>query len=74
MDDHLGTAALVSTVGSLIAVVVGIGVVSLFAEWRGIWRSYFLMERTIDVGAPVAAALGVLALLSGFVVVSMAAN
>jgi hypothetical protein len=69
MDDRLGTAALASTVGSLLAVVVGIGVVSLFAEWRGVWTSYFLMERTIDAGAPVVAVLGVLALFSGFVVV-----
>lgn len=69
MSERLGTAALVSAVGSLLAAVVGIGVVSLFAEWRGVWTSYFLMERTIDAGAPVVAALGVLALLSGFVVV-----
>jgi hypothetical protein len=69
MDDRLGTAVVVSTVGSLLAVVVAIGAVSLFAEWRGVWTSYFLMERTIDAGAPVVAALGVLALLSGFVVV-----
>jgi hypothetical protein len=69
MSNRLGTVALVSVVGSLLAVVVGIGVVSLFAEWRGVWTSYFLMERTIDAGAPVVATLGVLALLSGFVVV-----
>ncbi|QLD85935.1 hypothetical protein HWV23_09425 [Natronomonas halophila] len=69
MSNRLGTAALASAVGSLLAVVVGIGVVSLFAEWRGVWTSYFLMERTIDAGAPVVAALGVLALLAGFVVV-----
>jgi hypothetical protein len=69
MDDRLGTAVLASAVGSLLAVVVGIGLVSLFAEWRGVWSSYFLMERTIDAGAPVVAVLGVLALLSGFVVV-----
>lgn len=69
MGSRLETAVLVSAVGSLLAVVVGIGIVSLFAEWRGVWSSYFLMERTIDAGAPVVAALGVLALLSGFVVV-----
>jgi hypothetical protein len=69
MSSRLETAVFASTVGSLLAVVVGIGIVSLFAEWRGVWSSYFLMERTIDAGAPVVAALGVLALLSGFVVV-----
>jgi hypothetical protein len=69
MSNRLGTAALVSAVGALLAAVVGIGVVSLFAEWRGVWTSYFLMERTIDAGAPVVAVLGVLALLSGFLVV-----
>lgn len=69
MSNRLGTAALVSAVGSLLTVVVGIGIVSLFAEWRGVWTSYFLMERTIDAGAPVVAALGVFALLSGFAVV-----
>lgn len=69
MSNRFGTAVLVSAVGSLLAVVVGIGIVSLFAEWRGVWTSYFLMERTIDAGAPVVAALGVLALLSGFAVV-----
>jgi hypothetical protein len=69
MGSRLETAVLASAVGSLLAVVVGIGVVSLFAEWRGVWSSYFLMERAIDAGAPVVAALGVLALLSGFLVV-----
>lgn len=64
-----GTAVLASAVGALLAVVAGIGVVSLFAEWRGVWSSYFLMERTIAAGAPLAAALAVLALVSGFVVV-----
>lgn len=69
MSNRLGTVVLTSAVGSLLAVVVGIGIVSLFAEWRGVWSSYFLMERTIDAGAPVVAAIGVLALLAGFVVV-----
>lgn len=69
MSNRLGTAFLASAAGSLLAVVVGIGAVSLFAEWRGVWSSYFLMERTIETGAPVVAALGVLAFLSGFVVV-----
>jgi hypothetical protein len=53
----------------LLAVVAGIGAVSLYAEWRGVWRSYFLMERAIETGTPVVAVLGVLALLSGFYVV-----
>jgi hypothetical protein len=66
---EMSTAALTTAVGALFAVVAGVGVVSLFAEWRGVWSSYFLMERTIAAGAPLAAALGVLALLSGFVVV-----
>jgi len=69
VGNRLGTATLTSTAGSLLAVVVGIGVVSLYAEWRGVWSSYFLMERAIETGAPVVAVLGVLALLSGFVVV-----
>ena len=69
MGNRVGTAALASTAGSLLAVVVGIGVVSLYAEWRGVWRSYFLMERAIKTGTPVVAVLGVLALLSGFYVV-----
>ncbi|WP_178916953.1 hypothetical protein [Natronomonas gomsonensis] len=66
---EMSTAALTTAVGALLAVVAGVGVVSLFAEWRGVWSSYFLMERTIAAGAPLAAALAVLALLSGFVVV-----
>ncbi|MUV87298.1 hypothetical protein GJ631_12170 [Natronomonas sp. CBA1123] len=65
----MSTAALTAAVGALFAVVAGVGVVSLFAEWRGVWSSYFLMERTIAAGAPLAAVLAVLALLSGFVVV-----
>jgi hypothetical protein len=66
---EMSTAALTAAVGALFAVVAGVGVVSLFAEWRGVWSSYFLMERTIAAGAPLAAVLAVLALLSGFVVV-----
>jgi hypothetical protein len=66
---EMSTAALTAAVGALLAVVAGVGVVSLFAEWRGVWSSYFLMERTIAAGAPLAAVLAVLALLSGFVVV-----
>lgn len=66
---EISTAALTAAVGALLAVVAGVGVVSLFAEWRGVWSSYFLMERTIAAGAPLAAVLAVLALLSGFVVV-----
>ena len=69
MGNRVGTAALASTAGSLLAVVAGIGVVSLYAEWRGVWRSYFLMERAIETGTPVVAVLAVLALLSGFYVV-----
>lgn len=69
MGNRVGTAALASTAGSLLAVVAGIGVVSLYAEWRGVWRSYFLMERAIEAGTPVVAVLGLLALLSGFYVV-----
>lgn len=69
MSNRLETAGLASTLGSLLAVVLGIGIVSLYAEWRGVWSSYFLMERTIDSGAPVVAVLGVLALLWGFFVV-----
>ncbi|MFW5964422.1 MAG: hypothetical protein ACOCQM_06110 [Natronomonas sp.] len=66
---EMSTAALTAAVGALLAVVAGVGVVSLFAEWRGVWSSYFLMERTIAAGAPLAAVLAGLALLSGFVVV-----
>ena len=69
MGNRVGTAALASTAGSLLAVVAGIGVVSLYAEWRGVWRSYFLMERAIETVTPVVAVLGLLALLSGFYVV-----
>lgn len=69
MGNRVGTAALASSAGSLLAVVAGIGAVSLYAEWRGVWRSYFLMERAIETGTPVVAVLGVLALLSGFYVV-----
>lgn len=69
MGNRVGTAALASTAGSLLAVVAGIGAVSLYAEWRGVWRSYFLMERAIETVTPVVAVLGLLALLSGFYVV-----
>lgn len=69
MRDRIGTAVLATALGALVVVVAGVGVVSLFAEYRGVWSSYFLMERTIAAGAPIAAVLAVLALLSGFVVV-----
>ncbi len=68
MTDRLSIAATLSF-GALAAVLAGVGVVAVVAEWRGDWGSYFFMERTVAAATPVATVLAVVALLAGFVVV-----
>lgn len=56
MRERLPTVT-VGTTAALLVVVAGVGAVALFAEFRGVWSSYFLMERTIAAWWPVAVGL-----------------
>lgn len=57
---------------ALLAIVVSVGVVAMYAESQRDWGSYLLMERAMTLGADVALPLLVLALLGGFAVVVVA--
>ncbi|USZ66904.1 hypothetical protein NGM10_09185 [Halorussus salilacus] len=56
----------------LLALVVGVGTVALYAESRKNWTAYFLMERAMVVGAEVVVPLVAVALVGSLVLVFVA--
>ncbi|MFB6302831.1 MAG: hypothetical protein ABEH78_08230 [Haloferacaceae archaeon] len=50
-------ALALGSVGGLCLLVASVGAVAVVAELAGLWRYYFLMERTIAVATPIALVL-----------------
>lgn len=62
----------VAPAAGLIALVVAVGAVAMYAESQRDWGSYLLMERAMSLGADAVLPLLVLAVLGGFAVVVVA--
>jgi hypothetical protein len=62
----------IAPVAGLLALVLGVGVVAMYAESQKQWTAYLLMERAMAVGARVVVPLIALALVGSFVLVTLA--
>lgn len=62
----------IAPAAGLVAFVLGVGVVAMYAESQKRWTAYLLMEQTMAVGARLVLPLLALALLGGIVLVSVA--
>jgi flagellar biosynthesis protein FliQ len=62
----------IAPVAGLLALVLGVGVVAMYAESQKQWTAYHLMEQAMAFGARVVVPLIALALVGSFVLVTIA--